>query len=222
MPDASCSEQATAGRVGGRRAPAIGITIARDQNACSDMSKELPIFPASASLPTSEPTESFIYSRVFCQKENSPPLHLLIDFLKAQGPEPILPSGLDQEALNEWAWVQVALGYHPERKPINLFCVRDRGSYKDVYDQEKARFLELLTVHDDMESRLAQEYVNRARFILTTRIAEKDVTDEGYDFNGWILEFYQEQCNGIVQIDNRGFYSPKGELIVDMSVSLED
>jgi hypothetical protein len=116
--------------------------------------------------------------------------------------------------------VQVALGYHRDRKPIHLFCVRDRGSYKDVYDQEKARFFELLTLHDDIESRLAQEYVNRARFILTTRVPEKDVTDQGYDFCGWILEFYQEQCNGIVQIDNRGFYSLKGELIVDMSVSL--
>ena len=48
------------------------------------------------------------------------------------------------------------------------------------------------------------------------------MNDEGYDFNGWILEFYQEHCNGIVQIDNQGFYSPKGELIVDMSVAVED
>ena len=30
------------------------------------------------------------------------------------------------------------------------------------------------------------------------------------------MEFFQENCNGIVQIDGQGFYSPKGELIVDM------
>jgi hypothetical protein len=186
------------------------------------MNKELPILPASAQPSASEQTESFIYSRVFCQKENSPPLKLLIDYLKAHGQAPIVPSALEGETLNEWAWVQVTLGYHPDRKPIHLFCVRDRGSYKDVYDQEKARFRDLLTVHDDIESRLVQEYVARCRFILTSRMAEKDMTDEGYDFNGWILEFYQEQCNGIVQIDNRGFYSPKGELIVDMSVAVED
>ena len=53
-------------------------------------------------------------------------------------------------------------------------------------------------------------------------MVENDVSDEGYDLNGWILEFYQEQCNGIVQIDKQGFYSPKGELIVDMSVAVED
>jgi len=116
----------------------------------------------------------------------------------------------------------VTLGYHQERKPIHLFCVRDRGSYRDVYDQERKLFLNLLTAHSDIEAQLAMEYVTRCRFILTTRMAENDVTDEGYDFNGWILEFYQEQCNGIVQIDNQGFYSPKGELIVDMSASDKD
>jgi len=119
--------------------------------------------------------------------------------------------------LQEWAWVQVALGYHRDRKPIQVFCVRDRGSYRDVYEQEKQQFLDILTAYPDVEAQLALEYVNRCRFILTTRMAGQDVTDEGYDFNGWILEFYQEQCNGIVQIDQKGFYSPKGDLIVDLS-----
>ncbi|MGC4097738.1 MAG: hypothetical protein QM706_11530 [Nitrospira sp.] len=141
----------------------------------------------------------------------------MIDFLKSRGQQPIVPPDLQAGALDEWAWVQVALGYHRERKPIQLFCIRDRGSYRDVYDQEKKEFLDLLTAQVDIEAQLAMEYVTRCRFILTTRMAENDVTDEGYDFNGWILEFYQEQCNGIVQIDRQGFYSPKGELIVDMS-----
>jgi hypothetical protein len=186
------------------------------------MGKELPILPASAQPGTSEQSESFIYSRVFCQKENSPPLRLLMDFLKARGQTPSVPSNIDEAALDDWAWVQVAMGYRRDRRPVHLFCVRDRGSYKDVYDQEKAQFLEMLSAHDDLESQLVQEYVTRARFILTTRFTKQDMTDEGYDFNGWILEFYQEQCNGIVQIDDQGFYSPKGELIVDMSLAVED
>lgn len=185
------------------------------------MGKDLPILHLSESNQTSEQHESVLYSRVFCQKENSPPLKLLIDFLKSRGQSPLLPPNLEDGALEEWAWVQVALGYQRERKPVHLFCVRDRGSYRDVYDQEKKLFLDLLTAHADIEAQLAIEYVARCRFILTTRMAENDVTDEGYDFNGWILEFYQEQCNGIVQIDKQGFFSPKGELIVDMSVSDE-
>ena len=186
------------------------------------MGKELPIISGSTPAAGSEQPEKFIYSRVFCQRENSPPLRLLVEFLKAKGQSPIIPPGIDETALDEWAWVQMALGYQRDRKPIQLFCVRDRGSYKDVYDQEKAQFLELLSAHDDTESQLVRDYLSNTRFILTTRMTEKDVTEEGYDFNGWILEFYQEQCNGIVQIDDHGFYSPKGELIVDMSVTVEE
>ena len=186
------------------------------------MGKDLPVFSLSTSGASPELPEAYVYSRVFCQKENSPPLRLLIDFLKSRGQAPILPLNLQDEALEEWAWVQVTVGYHRERKPIQVFCVRDRGSYRDVYEQEQRQFLDLLTAHSEIEAQLAIEYVTRCRFILTTRMAEKDVTDEGYDFNGWILEFYQEQCNGIVHIDKQGFYSPKGELIVDMSVAVED
>ena len=67
-----------------------------------------------------------------------------------------------------------------------------------------------------MEADLAREFVVRAHFILATRILKNDITEEGYDFNGWILEFFQDNCNGIVQIDGQGFFSPKGELVVDL------
>jgi hypothetical protein len=68
-----------------------------------------------------------------------------------------------------------------------------------------------------VEASLVADTLNKARFILLTRHDPADITEEGYDFNGWILEFYQENCDGIVQIDGQGFYSPKGTLIVDMS-----
>lgn len=185
------------------------------------MAKELPIIPASVPETASQQPEKSVYSRVFCQRENSPPLRLLIDFLKARGHAPIIPPGIDESVLDEWAWVRIALGYHRDRQPIQLFCVRDRGSYKDVYEQEKALFLELLSAYEGVESELVRGHLSLSRFILTTRMVENDMTDEGIDFNGWVLEFYQEQCNGIVQIDNHGFYSPQGELIIDMSVSVE-
>jgi hypothetical protein len=186
------------------------------------MAKELPILPASAQPAQGAAAEKFTYSRVFCKKENSPPLRLLIEFLKSRGQSPIPPANLDEAALDEWAWAIVTLGYDRARKPIQIFCIRDRGSYQDVFEQEKAQFLDVLKAYDDIEASVAMECVNRARFILTTRFDAKDMTDEGYDFNGWILEFYQEHCDGIVQVDDQGFYSPKGELIVDLSPPEED
>lgn len=186
------------------------------------MGKELPILPASTQPSDEAARESFLYSRVFCQKENSPPLRLLLEFLKSRGQSPITPPNLDDAALDEWAWVQVTLGYDKAKKPVQVFCVRDRGTYEDVFAQEKRQFLDILSTFDDIEASLVREYVNRARFILTTRFDPTDITEEGYDFNGWILEFYQEQCDGVVEVDGQGFYSPKGELIVDLTDTSEE
>ena len=66
--------------------------------------------------------------------------------------------------LDEWAWVQVTLGYDRNRKPIQVFCVRDRGTYQDVFDQEKKLFLDLLSAHDDIEGR-TRTRICRARAV---------------------------------------------------------
>ncbi len=180
------------------------------------MGKELPIVSTGGDpAAPAQVQEQFVYSRVFCGRENSPPLRLLLDFLKSKGQVPLIPK-MDPEALEDWAWVQVTLGYDRERKPIQMFCARDRGAYQDVHQQERDQFLERLSVFDDEEAQITREFVKRSRFILTTRLVKNDVTDEGYDFNGWILQFFQEQCDGVVQIDGQGFFSPKGELIVEL------
>ncbi len=179
------------------------------------MAKELPIFPAAPQPEGGAPSEEALYARVFCCRENSPPLRLLLDFLRAKGQVPLVPK-MDPAALDEWAWVQIGIGYHRERKPLQLFCLRDRGTYEDAFRQEQQAFLDRLSLYDEVEAQLAREYVQRARFIVISRWLKADITDEGYDFNGWVLEFFQDQCNGIVQIDNQGFFSPKGELVVDM------
>ena len=176
------------------------------------MAKEIPVF---SSTKTEEPKEEVIYCRVFCQREDPSPLRLLLDFLKSKSQVPLVPK-MEPEALDDWSWVQVSLGYHRERKPIQLFCVRDRGTYKDVFEQEQAGFSGQLSAFGDQEAEIAREFVVRSKFILTSRLIKEDITDEGYDFNGWILEFFQDNCTGIVQIDGQGFFSPKGELIVDM------
>lgn len=179
------------------------------------MGKELPIVPSTAQPSTQEQQEGLTYSRVFCLREDSPPLRLLLDFLKSRGQTP-LHAKMDQEALDDWAWVQITLGYSRERKPIQLACSRDRGSYKDILEKERTYFLEQLAVHDDVEAELVRHYVTKARFLITTGYLDSDMTDEGYDFNGWVLQFFQENCDGVVQVDGQGFFSPKGDLIVEM------
>ncbi|NKB81808.1 MAG: hypothetical protein GKS05_07980 [Nitrospirales bacterium] len=176
------------------------------------MGKDIPV--VSITKPEDDAPEDAIYCRVFCQRQESPPLRLLMDFLKSKGQVPLVPK-MDPEALDDWTWVQISLGYQRERRPIQLFCVRNQGSYKDVFEKEQAGFHGQLSAFGDEEAHLAKEFVDRAHFIITTRLIKDDINDEGYDFNGWILEFFQENCNGIVQMDGQGFFSPKGELVVD-------
>ncbi len=183
------------------------------------MGKELPVFPSPQQAETEE-QEALIYSRVFCAREDSPPLRLLLDFLKSKNQIPLIPK-MDQEALEDWDWIHISLGYSRERKPIRLFCIRDRGTYKDVFETEQTGFTNRLSAFEDVEAQIARECIAKSRFIATTQMVKDDITDDGYDFNGWILEFFQENCNGIVQIDGQGFYSPKGELVVDMEDGME-
>ncbi len=184
------------------------------------MAKELPVVPA-APVVDSNSGDSYVFTRVFCLRENASPLKLLIDFLRSRGQTPILPTNLAPEALEDWAWVQVSLGYDQERKPIQLFCLRDRGTYKDSLETERANFLDRLMPYEDVEAQLVKDYVTRARFLVTTRMAKHDVTEAGYDFNGWILQFFQENCDGIVQVDGQGFFAPTGDLVVEFYEDLE-
>lgn len=183
------------------------------------MGKELPVIPNPQQSETEE-KEELVYSRVFCTREDSPPLRLLLDFLKSKNQIPLIPK-MEQEALEDWDWVHISLGYNRERQPIRLFCIRDRGTYQDVFETEKTGFTNLLSAFDDVEAQIAREFIGKSRFIATTQMVKSDVSDDGYDFNGWILEFFQENCHGIVQIDGQGFYSPKGELVVDMEEAAE-
>ena len=176
------------------------------------MGKELSVISLTQS---DEAGNELVYSRIFCQRKDPPPLRLLLDFLKSKSQVPLIPN-MAPETLDEYSWVQVALGYHREKKPVQVFCIRNIGTYQDVFEQEQTGFSGQLSAFGDVEADLAKEFVVRANFIIATRILKNDISEEGYDFNGWILEFFQENCTGIVQIDGQGFFSPKGELIVDM------
>lgn len=178
------------------------------------MGKELPILPTPPA-PQQGIQDEFLYTRVFCRRENAPPLRLLLDYLKSKGQIPLIPK-VDPAALDDWAWVQISLGYNRERKPIQLVCARDRGSYKDVFEHEQKYFLDRLAPFGDIEAQIVRQCVADSRFLITTRLVKNDITDEGYDFNGWILEFFQDNCDGVVQLDGQGFFSPKGELVVEL------
>ena len=136
------------------------------------MGKEIPVFSMTKS---DEEGEEFSYCRVFCQREEPPPLRLLLDYMKSKSQIALLPK-MDPEALDDWAWVQVTLGYHRDKKPVQLFCIRDRGTYKDLFEKEQQGFMAQLAPFGDEEAQIARECIERSRFIATTRIITEPPT----------------------------------------------
>lgn len=156
------------------------------------------------------------FTRVFCLRKEPPPLGLLVEFLKARGATPILPKEVNEKLLNSWNWVGVEIGYDKDRTPIVLTCMRKGGAQDEVFKQDIEGLLRFVETHREIDNWRVADQLHACRFYVANILDKNDITDEGYDFNGWILEFFQENCDGMVQIDGQGFYSGEGELIFEL------
>jgi hypothetical protein len=161
-----------------------------------------------------EPKEFF--TRVFCLRKEPPPLGLLVEFLKARGATPIIPSEVNEKLLNSWNWVGVEIGYAKDKRPILLTCVRKGSAQDEVFKQDIEGFLNFVEAHREIDNWRVADQLHACRFYVATILDKNDITEEGYDFNGWILQFFQENCDGMVQIDGKGFYNVEGEMIFEL------
>ncbi len=161
-----------------------------------------------------EPKEFF--TRVFCLRKEPPPLGLLVEFLKARGATPILPSELTEKFLNSWNWVGVEIGYAKDKRPIVLTCVRKGGAQDEVFKQDIEGLLHFVESHREIDNWRVVDQLRGCRFYIATILDKNDITEDGYDFNGWMLQFFQENCDGMVQIDGQGFYDEMGEIIFEL------
>jgi len=191
------------------------------KGACArlcDAMAEIPVITVAGPQPK-EP--KLFFTRVFCLRKESPPLGLLIEFLKARGATPIIPSEVNEKLLNSWNWVGLELGYAKDRKPILLTCVRKGGAQEDIYKTDIEGLLHFVEAHHEDDNWRVVDQLRACRFYIATILDKNDISEEGYDFNGWILQFFQENCDGLVQIDGQGFFNAEGEIILEMP-PLED
>jgi len=180
---------------------------------------EIPVFTINTGQQKKEP--KLFFTRVFCLRKESPPLALLIEFLKAKKLTPILPKEVDDKLLNVWNWVGVELTYNKDRAPILLTCVRKDSAQGEIFDQDIQGLLNFAEAHRELDNWQVVDQLRGCRFYVATILDKNDITEEGYDFNGWILQFFQENCNGMVQIDGQGFFDAEGEVLLELP-SIDD
>jgi hypothetical protein len=174
---------------------------------------EIPVFTVPGEQ-KKEPKQFF--TRVFCLRKEPPPLGLLLEFLKARGATPILPPEFPAKLLNSWNWVGIELGYQKDRKPILLTCCRKGSAQDEIFKQDVDGLLQFVDAHREIDSWRVSDHLRACRFFIASILDKNDITEEGYDFNGWILQFFEENCDGMVQIDGQGFYGPEGELLIEL------
>jgi hypothetical protein len=141
---------------------------------------------------------------------------LLIEYLKARGATPIIPPEVTDKLLNSWNWVGMEIGYAKDKKPILVTCVRKGGAQDDIFKQDIEGLLNFVEVHHEIDNWRVADQLRGCRFYIADILDKNDITEEGYDFNGWILQFFQENCDGMVQIDGQGFYDEEGELLFEL------
>jgi len=180
---------------------------------------EIPVITITGGPQKKEP--KLFFTRVFCLRKEPPPLGLLFEFLKARGATPIVPKEVTEKMLNSWNWVGLEIGYAKDRAPIVVTCVRKGSAQDDIFKQDIEGILNFVDAHHEYDNWRVADQLRGCRFFVATILDKNDITDEGYDFNGWLLQFFQENCDGMVQIDGQGFYNAEGELIFDMP-PLED
>ncbi len=161
-----------------------------------------------------EPKQFF--TRVFCLRKEPPPISLLIEYLKARGATPIIPSEVPEKLLNSWNWVGMEIGYAKDKKPILVTCVRKGGAQDDIFKQDIEGLLNFVEAHREIDNWRVVDQLRGCRFYIADVLDKNDITEEGYDFNGWILQFFQENCDGMVQIDGQGYYDENGELLFEL------
>ena len=174
---------------------------------------EIPVITLTGSQ-QKEPKQFF--TRVFCLRKEPPPLSLLIEFLKARGATPIIPPDVTEKLLNSWNWVGIEMGYAKDKKSILVTCVRKGGAQDDIFKQDIEGLLNFAETHREIDNWRVADQLRGCRFYIANILDKNDMTEEGYDFNGWILQFFQENCDGMVQIDGQGFYDEEGELLFEL------
>lgn len=174
---------------------------------------EIPVF----TIPGEEKKEpKQFFTRVFCLRKDPPPLGLLLEFLKAKGATPILPDGVNDKLVNSWNWVGIEIGYQKDRKPILLTCCRKGSAQDEIFKESIDGLLSFVDAHRELDGWRVSDQLRACRFFIASILDKNDITDEGYDFNGWILQFFEENCDGMVQIDGQGFYTPEGDIILEL------
>ena len=145
------------------------------------------------------------YMRVFCTSGDVPGLRDVVDYVRDHGSPVELDPDSGPTDLDDPAWHEAGLRYKTGNLPILIEANRNDAE-DSLAHEEIAEFFEFLEdVRKGKGRTRVEDHLRSTRFIVAAQLGS-DMDDDGYDANGWFLQYFVERHGGMVQADADGFY----------------
>ncbi len=155
------------------------------------------------------------FTRVFCRSESTPPLQVVLDAAGASGIPLVTAATPSCVDVHTETWTEVELLYNRERGPLVVECNRDNSISDSLVREECAEFMEDVELHAQYDVAAAVvAHLQATRTIIAIQLLF-DINDSGYEANGFLLSYFAETCDGLIQADGEGIYDG-GELLIPM------
>lgn len=154
------------------------------------------------------------YARVFALKKDYPTRIEICDKLVENNFNFSTFPGKCDSDFDEKDWKHLMFQYDEINEPIRLernIKERDR-----IFVEEQQEFLDALKkIPTSKEQGKAKEILENVVQTYAFDV-DDDISEEGWDFLNFLLDFISDTTDGYVQIDNEGIYDKKGRILVEM------
>jgi hypothetical protein len=157
------------------------------------------------------------YVRAFCTAEESPPVRSVLQALESKGVRLTVEDDYNNpQTLDSPDWQQFGFLYKPGKLGILVECNRHDGSADCLAAEEIQEFVDLIGEPGrSQQKRKVIDHLRVTQFVIACQLPSTDIDSDGFDANREFLNYFVNQCGGMIQADGEGFYDGR-ELIVPL------
>ena len=152
------------------------------------------------------------YVRAFCTDESRPSIDQIESELKRDNPAARFESDDDRQSPS---WSQAEFYYKSGKQPVIVEVNVNEGAESLAAEESQEFTDEIGQPGLSRSKRRVLKHLADTRFIVCCQLLG-DIDDDGYHWNGELLNYYVKNHGGMIQADGEGFYDGR-KVIVDLS-----
>lgn len=144
--------------------------------------------------------------RAFCIKNNIPALDKVFDYAMSRGIKLIPDETHGPIDVSSKDWSDAEISYKDGKSPLVVECNRDDGKADCLARVEPQEYIEEIEqLEKSSEASRVIKHLKNTKFIIASQLLN-DIDEDGYVANGVFLEYFVQNCGGIIHADLEGFY----------------